>query len=106
MHSSIHQGAFHQLPVQGRGCLSWLVATRRLIAHSLDADEHIIDFDGSVESMQLIVQGPNGTYSIGESEIFATPRLGRRVSNLEGTRVYPLERAGARVRNTRRHQLF
>lgn len=57
---------------------------------SLAGGERITDFDGGGEGMAVRIEGPNGTYRIGESEIFATPRLGRLVANRDGTRVYRL----------------
>lgn len=59
-------------------------------AFSLDDGERIVGFEGGAEGMAVTVEGPAGAYRIGESEIFATPRLGRVVSDRDGTRVYRL----------------
>ena len=58
---------------------------------SLAKGERITHFGGGMESMGLHVQSPRGSYNIGESEIFATPRLGRLMSDRDGTRVYRLK---------------
>lgn len=63
-----------------------------------------VGFEGGAEGMAVTVEGRAGAYRIGESEIFATPRLGRLVSDRDGTRVYRL-RARAReyaIRGTTR----
>jgi hypothetical protein len=57
-------------------------------AFSLDEGERITFFKGGAEGMSVTIEGPAGAYRVGESEIFATPRLGRLVSDHDGTRVY------------------
>jgi hypothetical protein len=54
--------------------------------------ERVTDFSGSVESMSLTVEGPRGTFEIGESEIWAEPvNRGRAVLERQQTAVYQLE---------------
>lgn len=58
---------------------------------SLLEGERIVGFQGSAESMAIDLEGPTGSFRIGESEIFADPaHPGRRVSQHNGTSVYRL----------------
>lgn len=63
---------------------------------ALLADERITDLDGSPESEQLTVRGSSGTYTVGESEIFATKGLKRLVYTAAGTKVYKVGRERVR----------
>jgi hypothetical protein len=55
---------------------------------ALAKDERITHFTGGMESMSIRVQSPAGAYDIGESEIFATPRLGPLIYDHDRTRVF------------------
>lgn len=64
-------------------------------AFSLADGERIVGFEPGFEGMAINVESPRGDYRIAESEVFATPRPGRLVSDRDGTRVY---RLGGRAR--------
>jgi len=63
----------------------------------LDEGERITDFSGSPEAMSITVNGPKSSFQIGESEIFASPKGGKRlVLSKEGTTVYRVLDHGGR----------
>jgi hypothetical protein len=57
---------------------------------SLAIGERIIDMEGSAEGISVQVDGSHGSFHIWESEILATPRLGRLMLVHDGTREIPV----------------
>jgi hypothetical protein len=56
---------------------------------SLLPGEHVTDSDGSPESTRVKVSGRYGSYEIGESEIFATPKTQKTLVQAAGnTKIY------------------
>lgn len=70
--------------VEGPMLLCFKYSTFQLAHH-----ERVTDFSGSAESMSVEIEGRNGTYKIGESEIWAEPKnRGQIVSEHDRTTVY------------------
>lgn len=53
--------------------------------------ERIVDVGAGIHGVAIEVRGIRGAYRVAESEIFRTPKLGRRVADRNGTRVYWLK---------------
>lgn len=61
-------------PVEGPKLICFKYST-----FSLDEGERVTDFSGSLEAISITVESPFGTYAVGESEIFAFPKDGKRL---------------------------
>jgi len=63
----------------------------------LGEGEKITDFSGSAEAMAITVEGPSGTFRIGESEIFAPAKGRKRLVVSKGqTSIYRVSSQGGR----------
>ena len=64
---------------------------------ALDSGERITEFSGSPEAMSITVDGPSGSYTVGESEIFASAKGSKRLVLSNGrTSVYRVSGHGGR----------
>jgi len=79
-------------PVEGPKLICFKYST-----FMLEEGERVSDFSGSPEAMSITVNGSARSFQIGESEIFASPKSGRRlVSSKAGTTVYRVSDHGGR----------
>ena len=63
----------------------------------LGEGEKITDFSGSAEAMAITVEGPSGTFRVGESEIFAPAKGRKRLVTSQGqTSIYRVSFQGGR----------